>query len=203
VSKSKSNNAVTPVSKVDFRNRQKLSKAEASNLIAKAQAGGNDARKILFDHYSYLISRLIGRLDAPSTLLKKLCFAGNEALHLAIDEYKTNDPEHFTAYAHRWIRRRVYSNFQRLTQPANLKQTRLGAAQHRVGSQTDGIHTLGNPLKSLLSSREYEVIQHRFGLDGNNRKTLAQIAALMKKNRQWVGKLERQALTKIINSSIK
>jgi RNA polymerase sporulation-specific sigma factor len=203
VSKPKSNTDVTPVSKADVRNRQKLSKSEANNLVTKAQAGDNEARETLFDRYSSLISHLIEQLDAPSTLLQKLLSAGSEALHLAIDEYKTNDPEHFTVYAHRWIRRRVHSHFQRLTQPADVKQRRLSGYQHRVASYTDTVHALGNPLKKLLSSQEYEVIQHRFGLDGNSRKTLAQVAAVINKSRQWVSKLEHRALTKIINSSIK
>jgi RNA polymerase sporulation-specific sigma factor len=203
VSKPKSNTDVTPVRKVDVRNRQKFSKSEASNLVAKAQAGDNKARETLCDRYSYLISHFTERLDAPSTLLQKLHSAGSEALHLAIDEYKTNDPEHFTVYAHRWIRRRVHLHFRRITQTANVKQPCLSAYQHRVASHTNTILTLGTPLKKLLSSREYEVIQHRFALDGNSRKTLAQIAAVMNISRQWVCKLEHQALSKIINFSIK
>jgi RNA polymerase sigma factor (sigma-70 family) len=199
----KPNNAATPVNKVDARNRQKLSNAEASNLVTKAQAGDDNARETLADHYSYLISHSVERLDAPSTLVKKLLAAGNEALHLAIDEYTPNDPEHFSAYVRRWILRRVHSNFQRLTKTRDEKQPRLSNYRHRVASQTETVQSLGNPIKAILSPQEYEVIQHRFGLDGNRRKTLAQIAAMMNKSRQWACKLEHQALSKIIESTMK
>jgi RNA polymerase sigma factor (sigma-70 family) len=201
--KPKPNSAATPVNKIDVLNRPKLSKSEVSGLVARAQAGDSEAQKMLFDRYAYLVPHSVERLDASSTLAKKLLAAGNEAINLAIDEYKTNDPEHFSSYVRRWILRRVHSNFQRLSQPADQKQPRLSAYQRRVASQTETVQALGNPIKTILSPQEYEVIQHRFGLDGNSRKTLAQIAALMNKSRQWVCKLEHQAMSKIIESTIK
>ncbi len=203
MAKQKPSNTAKPVNNVDVRYRHKRSKSEVSGLVTKAQKGDNEARKTLFDWYSYLISQTIERVDAPSMLVKKLFAAGNEALHLAIDEYTPTDPEHFSAYVRRWIFRRVHSNFQRLSQPADQKQPHLSAYQCRIASQTQAVRSLGIPIKTLLTSREYEVIQHRFGLDGNGRKTLVQIAAMMNISRQWVCKLEHQALSKIIKSSIK
>jgi RNA polymerase sigma factor (sigma-70 family) len=203
VAKQKPSNTAKPVNNVDVRYRHKRSKSEVSDLVTKAQTGDYEARKLLFDCYTYLISQTVERLDAPSMLVKKLFAAGNEALHLAIDEYNPTDPEHFSAYVRRWIVRRVHSNFQRLSQTANQKQPRLSAYQYRVASQTQAVQSLGTPIKTLLTSQEYEVIQHRFGLDGNGRKTLVQIAAMMNISRQWVCKLEHQALSKIIQSSIK
>ena len=56
---------------------------------------------------------------------------------------------------------------------------------------------------NVLSKREKEIIDYRYGLNGMEEKTLKEIAKMMKISRSYVSRIEKRAITKILREFIK
>lgn len=66
----------------------------------------------------------------------------------------------------------------------------------------DNIVLLKEYLK-VLSKREKEIIDYRYGLNGKEEKTQKEIAKLMKISRSYVSRIEKRAITKILREFIR
>ena len=56
---------------------------------------------------------------------------------------------------------------------------------------------------NVLSKREKEIIDYRYGLNGKEEKTQKEIAKMMKISRSYVSRIEKRAITKILREFIK
>ena len=63
--------------------------------------------------------------------------------------------------------------------------------------------TLLKEYLKILSKREKEIIDYRYGLNGKEEKTQKEIAKIMKISRSYVSRIEKRAITKILREFIK
>lgn len=68
--------------------------------------------------------------------------------------------------------------------------------------KNDNIKLLRKYLK-ILTPREREVLNRRYGLDGNDEITQKEIAKNLKISRSYVSRIEKRAITKILREFIK
>ena len=59
------------------------------------------------------------------------------------------------------------------------------------------IKELYNKIKNILENREKQIIEMRFGLDGNKPKTQREIAGLLNISRSYVSRIETKAIEKL------
>lgn len=59
------------------------------------------------------------------------------------------------------------------------------------------IKELYNKIKNILGNREKQIIEMRFGLDGNKPKTQREIANLLNISRSYVSRIETKAIEKL------
>ncbi len=178
--------------------QEKVSKAAASELVAKARGGDAKARKKLVATYSYLPPHLAASYGASADQLPEAIKVGIESLHVAIDRYQLNDPEHFTIYVRRLIERRIQTNLKLKSRPAKVRKKRLSQYQQRLEAELELIRALGDQLKKRLTKQQYEVIRYRFGIAGRTRKTLTEIGLIMGVSRAWVHRIERKAIERLL-----
>ncbi len=180
--------------------QEKVSKAAASELVAKARGGDAKARKKLVAIYSYLPPHLAARYGASADQLPEAIKVGVDALQVAIARYQLNDPEHFTIYVRRLIERRIQNYLNPKCRPAKVRKKRLSQYQQRLAAELELIRPLGDQLKKRLTKQQYEVIRYRFGIAGRTRKTLTEIGLIMDLSRAWVHRIERDAIRKLLYS---
>jgi RNA polymerase sigma factor (sigma-70 family) len=181
--------------------QEKISKAATSALVAKARGGDAKAREKLVAIYSYLPPHVAARLGASVDQLPEATKMGIEALHVAIDRYQLNDPEHFTIYVRRLIERRIQAHLNPKSKPAKVRKKRLSQYQQRLAAELELIRALGDQLKKRLTKQQYEVIRYRFGIAGRTRKTLTEIGLIMGLSRAWVHRIEREAVRELLTAT--
>ncbi len=175
----------------------KVSKAATSELVAKARGGDAKARKKLLATYSYLPPHLAARLGASADQLPEAIKVGVEALHVAIDRYQLNDPEHFTIYVRRLIERRIQTYLNPKSKPAKVRKKQLSLYQQRLSAELELIRALGVQVKKRLTDQQFDVICYRFGIGGRPRKTLTELGKIMGLSRARVHRIECEAIIQL------
>ncbi len=185
----------------------KVSRADASKLVSLARAGNVQARKKLVETYSYLPPHFATRNGAATERFSEVIKVGMEALHLAIELYKLDDPEHFTVYVRRWINRRIQIHLRGISKPVKVKvevkRKQLSKYNQQMDFRTKALRVLGKQLKLRLNALEYAIIVHRYGLDGKSCKTLDEVAEPLGFSRQRVHYVECRAIKKVLDDEAK
>ncbi len=174
--------------------QDKVSKAATSELVAKARGGDQKSRMKLVTIYSYLPAHFALKLGVSVEQLPEVIKIGTEALHIAIERYQPNDPEHFTVYVRRWIERRVHASIKRRPMAKNVKKKQVSQYQQRVKAQLEVILALGDQVEERLTAQQYAVIRYRFGIAGRTRKTLDEIGAILRLSRARIHRIEIGAI---------
>ncbi len=178
--------------------RDKISLAEVRQLVSSARGGNIKARKQLIDAYCYLPLHLATMNQASADRLADALKIGMEALHVAIDQYQLDYPEHFTGYIRRRVNCRIQSYLRLASKPIKVKRKRLSKYKQQIDFRTETLRVLGKQVKLRLTAQEFAVIVHRYGLNGKDRKTLDEVAELVGGSRQRVHYVECRAIKKLL-----
>lgn len=187
--------------------RERTSLAEVRQLVSSAREGDVKARKQLLDAYSYLPLHLATLNRASATQLPQAIKVGVEALHIAIDQYQLNDPEHLTCYIRRRVNSRIKSYLEHASLPKNAKGkvqwVRVRKHKQKMDGRTEALRALGKQLRARTDAREYTIIEHRYGLNGHVPKSLGKVAELVGVSRQRVHRIECRAIARLLGDETK
>lgn len=180
------------------------------------QRGDVEAREELILHNLRLVSHIVRKYYASSPNQEDLVSIGTVGLIKAVDSFSCSNGARFATYASKCIQNEILMYFR--------SQKKLAAEVSL--SETIDIDRDGNPLtymdvissddnlvedvekniriqkvkrfmKTVLNSRERQVISMRYGLDGKKPLTQKETSELLGISRSYVSRIEKGALTKL------
>ena len=198
-----------------------LTKDEEEKCIEDMLKGNNIARNKLIEHNLRLVAHIVKKYDTKDDN-DDLISIGTIGLIKGIDSYSNKHGVKLTTYCARCIENEILMFFR--SNNKNLKNISLN---EKVGYDKDGneimiLDILKAPtpdyvdeinkkdniklLKkylNILTSREKDIIERRYGLNNRKEQTQKVIAKELKISRSYVSRIEKRALTKILREFMK
>lgn len=199
-----------------------LPRDEEKECVGKARLGDKDARNKLIEHNLRLVAHIVKKYDHRKEDADDLISIGTIGLIKGIDSYSYKHGTRITTYCARCIENEILMYFR-----SDKKNNKNISINESIGYDKDGneitlldilktpkpdfaldIHKKNNIslLKNyldILTDREKEIINKRYGLDGGDEITQKEIAEQLKISRSYVSRIEKRALTKILREFIK
>ena len=199
-----------------------LTKEEEDIYVEKAKLGDKEARSKLIEHNLRLVAHIVKKYDTKNEDTDDLISIGTIGLIKGVDSYSKKKNTRLTTYAARCIENEVLMYFRN-----NKKRSKDISINDSVGFDKEGneitildilktpapdfaldIHKEDNiaDLKtyfSVLTDREKEIINERYGLDNNDEITQKEIAKKLGISRSYVSRIEKRALTKILREFLR
>lgn len=199
-----------------------LSSEEESACIDAMLKGDADARNKLIEHNLRLVAHIVKKFDTKGDLTDDLISIGTIGLIKGIDSYKPSKNTKITTYAARCIQNEILMYFRCTKKSNNDVSLNDSIGYDKEGNEinlidvikdtspdiTDTVHEqemlekLSKNLK-VLSPREKEIIEKRYGLNNTKELTQKEIAKSMHISRSYVSRIEKRALIKILKEFIK
>ena len=200
-----------------------LSEAEEKECLEKMQQGNEEARNKLIEHNLRLVAHIVKKFEINAEDTDDLISIGTIGLIKGVDSYDITKNIKLTTYIAKCIQNEILMYF-RSVKGENIKNISLNDS---IGTDKDGneiclmevikdntqdfassLQTkedmlLVNDYLKLLSRREKEIIAKRYGLMNKKEQTQKDIASEMHISRSYVSRIEKRALTKILNEFIK
>ena len=199
-----------------------LSNEEEEECIRKMKEGDENARGKLIEHNLRLVAHIVKKFESNNQDVDDLIGIGTVGLIKGIDTYSIDKKVKLTTYAAKCCENEILMHFR--SNKKNSKNVSLyeGISFDKEGNEItildvlktkdpdylediyvkDNITLLKEYLK-ILSKREKEIIDYRYGLNGKEEKTQKEIAKIMKISRSYVSRIEKRAITKILREFIK
>jgi len=199
-----------------------LSKKEENSLLEKMNNGDTLARDKLIEHNLRLVAHIVKKYDNKNEDIDDLISIGTIGLIKGIDSFNDKHSAKLTTYIAKCIENEILMYYR--TNKRNNKNISLNEA---IGYDKEGdeitlidilktpapdfvndIHTKNNiklidKYFSVLTPREKEIIEKRYGLNNEDKKTQKEIAHLFKISRSYVSRIEKRALSKMLKEYIK
>lgn len=199
-----------------------LTKEEEDLYVEKAKLGDKEARSKLIEHNLRLVAHIVKKYDTKNEDTDDLISIGTIGLIKGVDSYSKKRNTRLTTYAARCIENEVLMHFRN-----NKKRIKDISINESVGFDKEGneitildilktpapdfaldIHKEDNitDLKayfSVLTDREKEIIEERYGLNDKDEITQKEIAKKLGISRSYVSRIEKRALTKILREFLK
>lgn len=199
-----------------------LSSEEESACIDAMLKGNTEARNKLIEHNLRLVAHIVKKFDTKGDMADDLISIGTIGLIKGIDSYKPSKNTKITTYAARCIQNEILMYFRGTKKSNNDVSLNDSIGYDKEGNEinlidvikdtspdiTDTVHEqemlekLSKNLK-VLSSREKEIIEKRYGLNNTKELTQKEIAKSMHISRSYVSRIEKRALIKILKEFIK
>ena len=199
-----------------------LSSEEESACIEAMLKGDTDARNKLIEHNLRLVAHIVKKFDTKGDMTDDLISIGTIGLIKGIDSYKPSKNTKITTYAARCIQNEILMYFRGTKKSNNDVSLNDSIGYDKEGNEinlidvikdtspdiTDTVHEqemlekLSKNLK-VLSPREKEIIEKRYGLNNTKELTQKEIAKSMHISRSYVSRIEKRALIKILKEFIK
>lgn len=199
-----------------------LSSEEESACIEAMLKGDADARNKLIEHNLRLVAHIVKKFDTKGDMTDDLISIGTIGLIKGIDSYKPSKNTKITTYAARCIQNEILMYFRGTKKSNNDVSLNDSIGYDKEGNEinlidvikdtspdiTDTVHEqemlekLSKNLK-VLSPREKEIIEKRYGLNNTKELTQKEIAKSMHISRSYVSRIEKRALIKILKEFIK
>lgn len=195
---------------------------EEEECIRKMKLGDKDARNKLIEHNLRLVAHIVKKFESSVQDVDDLIGIGTVGLIKGIDTYSTNKKVKLTTYAAKCCENEILMYFR--SNKKNSKNVSIyeGISFDKEGNEItildilktkdpdylediyikDNIVLLKKYL-SILTKREKEIINHRYGINGYEEKTQKEIAKNMGISRSYVSRIEKRAITKILREFIK
>ena len=198
-----------------------LSKEEEEKCIENMLKGDNLSRNKLIEHNLRLVAHIVKKYDTKEDN-DDLISIGTIGLIKGIDSYSNKRGVKLTTYCARCIENEILMFFR--SNNKNLKNVSLN---EKVGydkdgneimildvlkastpdyideiSKKDNVKLLSKYL-NILTARERDIIERRYGLNSKLEQTQKVIAKELKISRSYVSRIEKRALTKILREFIK
>ena len=199
-----------------------LSKEEEDLCIARASNGDKEARNKLIEHNLRLVAHIVKKFEHKNVDQDDLISIGTIGLIKGVDSYSNKHSTKITTYCARCIENEILMYFR-----SNNKNNKNISINESVGfdkegneisildilkapkpdfveeiSKKDNVLLLNDYLE-VLTDREKDIIEKRYGLYGTVPLTQKKIASNMKISRSYVSRIEKRALTKILREFIK
>ena len=199
-----------------------LSKEDEDFYIQKLYLGDKEARDKLIEHNLRLVAHIVKKYEKNTNEQDDLISIGTIGLIKGIDSYKKNHNTRLTTYVARCIENEILMYYR-----ANKKNNQNVSLNEPVGFDKEGneitlldilktpkpdfaldIHKKNNiylldKYFSVLTKREKDILEKRYGLNNQYKLTQKKIANLFNISRSYVSRIEKRALTKILKEYIK
>lgn len=199
-----------------------LSKEEEELYIDKMMKGDKDARSKLIEHNLRLVAHIVKKFESSTNDVDDLIGIGTVGLIKGIDSFSPNKNVRLTTYIAKCAENEILMYFR--SDKKNSKNVSIydGISYDKDGNEVtildvlktedpdyndviyknDNIKLLKEYL-NILTPREREVINKRYGLNGNDEITQKEIAKKLNISRSYVSRIEKRAITKILREFIK
>ena len=199
-----------------------LSKEDEEYYIQKLYLGDKEARDKLIEHNLRLVAHIVKKYEKNANEQDDLISIGTIGLIKGIDSYKKSHNTRLTTYVARCIENEILMYYR-----ANKKNNQNVSLNEPIGFDKEGNEiTLIDILKTpkpdfaidihnkdninlldkyfkVLTEREKEILEKRYGLNEQDKMTQKNIAKHFKISRSYVSRIEKRALTKILKEYIK
>ena len=199
-----------------------LTDIEEKETLEKYFLGDKMARDILIERNLRLVAHIVKKYDYKVDDADDLISIGTIGLIKGVDSYSKEKGTKLTTYCARCIENEILMFFR-----GNKKNSKNISLNEKVGFDKDGneitfldilktpnhdfimdIHqnNLENNLRkyfSVLSVREKEIIEKRYGLNNHKEVTQKELAKSLGISRSYVSRIEKRALSKILKEFIK
>ncbi len=199
-----------------------LSKEEEEECVRKAKLGDKFARDKLIEHNLRLVAHIVKKYDHRNEDMDDLLSIGTIGLIKGIDSYSYKHGTRITTYAAKCIENEIRMFFR-----SDKKNNKNISLNEPIGIDKDGneislldvlktpkpdyaldIHNKDNlsllgKYFNILTQREKQIINKRYGLGTDKEITQKEIAKELNISRSYVSRIEKRALTKILKEFIK
>lgn len=201
---------------------EKLSKEEEEECIKKMKNGNKEARNKLIEHNLRLVAHIVKKFEATGHDIDDLIGIGTVGLIKGIDTYSENKKVKLATYAAKCAENEILMYFRadkknnknvslyeeisydkegnKITILDILKTDDIDYAEEIY--KNDNIKLLQQYIK-ILTKREREIIEDRYGLNGKDELTQKEIAKKLNISRSYVSRLEKRATMKILREFMK
>ena len=199
-----------------------LSLEEETECILKMKQGDKEARNKLIEHNLRLVAHIVKKFESTNYDIDDLIGIGTVGLIKGIDTYSMDKKVKLTTYAAKCAENEILMFFR--SNKKNSKNVSIyeGISYDKEGNEItildilktkdpdylediyvkDNINLLKKYL-GILSKREREIIDMRYGLGNMEEKTQKEIAKIMGISRSYVSRIEKRAITKILREFIR
>ncbi|SHJ57140.1 RNA polymerase, sigma 27/28 subunit, RpsK/SigK [Clostridium cavendishii DSM 21758] len=196
---------------------QPLDEKEEEKYIEKLKNGDLEAKSVLIERNLRLVAHIVKKYSFQNKDVDDLISIGTVGLIKAIDSFDSSKGTRLATYAARCIENEILMLFRNnkkskgevyLQDPIGIdKEGNEICLMDVLSSENDSvletvennieIKTLYNKLNSVLTLREREIIEMRYGLNDGNSKTQREIAVILGISRSYVSRIEKKALKKL------
>ncbi|MBR2334030.1 MAG: RNA polymerase sporulation sigma factor SigK [Clostridia bacterium] len=192
-----------------------LSKEKEKFYLDKAESGDKEAKDILIKHNLRLVAH-VAKKYANYGDNDELISVGSIGLIKAVSTYNQGKGTGLATYASRCIENEIlmmlraskkYKNNVSLSEPIGVdKEGNELTVIDMIADDKDVIDDVERDIlmerlvevtKECLDKREYDIIKHRYGLDGNGALTQREVANMFGISRSYISRIEKKALEKI------
>ncbi|MCM1289766.1 MAG: RNA polymerase sporulation sigma factor SigE [Corallococcus sp.] len=187
-----------------------------SLLLSKVAQGDNEAKDTLVEHNLRLVVFLAKKFESSGLDMEDLVSVGTIGLIKAINSFKPEKQIKLATYASRCIENEILMYLRKLSkrkqevsldEPLNVdgEGNELLLADI-LGTETDAVYThmetqverqLLNEGLSRLTKREQQIIEMRFGLDGNEERTQKEVADMLGISQSYISRLEKKIISRL------
>lgn len=201
---------------------EQLPEDKELEYIKLAKKGDKDARNKLIEHNLRLVAHIVKKFEATNHDIDDLIGIGTVGLIKGIDTYSENKKVKLATYAAKCAENEILMYFR--SDKKNSKNISIyeEISFDKEGNKITILDILKTPdpdfvediyindnIKLLqkylevLTPREKEIIEARYGLKNRDEETQKDIAKRLKISRSYVSRLEKRATTKILREFIK
>lgn len=201
---------------------EQLPQNEEDEYIKKAKQGDMEARNKLIEHNLRLVAHIVKKFESTNHDTDDLIGIGTVGLIKGIDTYSENKKVKLATYAAKCAENEILMYFRQ-----DKKNSKNISLYEEISYDKEGnkitimdILKTDNPdyieeiykndnialLKkylNVLTKREKEIIEARYGLNNRDEETQKEIAKRLHISRSYVSRLEKRATTKILREFIK
>lgn len=199
-----------------------LSKEEEEECIIKAKNGNKDARAKLIEHNLRLVAHIVKKFETTNSDVDDLIGIGTVGLIKGIDTYSLDKNVKLTTYVAKCAENEILMYFRGDKKNSKNVSIYEGISYDKEGNEVtifdilktenpdyaleiyknDNIKLLKEYM-SVLTKREKDILENRYGLNGKDELTQKEIAKKLGISRSYVSRIEKRATTKILREFIK
>lgn len=193
-----------------------LSAEEEAALLTAAAQGDTEAKDKLVEHNLRLVVFLAKKFESSGVDMEDLVSVGTIGLIKAINSFKAEKQIKLATYASRCIENEILMYLRKLSKRkaevsldeplnvdgdgnelllADILGTDSDAIYNHVESQVE--RQLLEEGLSRLSKREQQIIEMRFGLDGEDERTQKEVADLLGISQSYISRLEKKIISRL------
>lgn len=196
-----------------------LTKEDEDKLVRKMANGDESAKQKLIEHNMRLVAHIVKKYSSTQEA-DDLISVGCIGLIKAINSFEVEKGASLSTYAARCIENEIL-----MLMRANKKHQSVESIDESVGMDKDDndvtlletipeddpervfntvnntvlIEEINKIMKQELTEREYYVILHRYGINGNPAYTQREVADMLNISRSYISRIEKKALNILKN----